>query len=124
MNDQTPSQEDDGRPASATLLDVILDEATIGRANPDIEHERAVAIFDLLESNYFWPVGHSTNAASEYRLRLGVVEQRLVFDIQDADEQAVATHILSLTPFRTIVKEYYQICESYYEAIKSASPSQ
>ncbi|MEM1039342.1 MAG: UPF0262 family protein [Pseudomonadota bacterium] len=124
MNEQTPSQEDDGRPASATLLDVILDEATIGRANPDIEHERAVAIFDLLESNYFWPVGHCANGACEYRLRLGVVEQRLVFDIRDADEQAVATHILSLTPFRTIVKEYYQICESYYEAIKSASPSQ
>ncbi|MEO1398593.1 MAG: UPF0262 family protein [Pseudomonadota bacterium] len=124
MSEVADKREEDGRPSSATLLDVVLDEATIGRANPDIEHERAVAIFDLLESNYFWPVGHGGNTACEYRLRLGVVEQRLVFDIQDADNQPVATHILSLTPFRTIVKEYYQICESYYEAIKSASPSQ
>jgi len=86
MSDETQSQSEDERPASATLVDVVLDEATIGRANPDIEHERAVAIFDLLESNYFWPVGHGSSAACEYRLRLGVVEQRLVFDIRDADE--------------------------------------
>ncbi|MEL6946563.1 MAG: UPF0262 family protein [Pseudomonadota bacterium] len=122
--DPATDQNQAHRPEAAVLIDVVLDEATIGRANPDIEHERAVAIFDLLEANFFWPVGHSSAAAAEYRLRLGVVEQRLVFDIKDADDEAVATHILSLTPFRRIVKEYYQICESYYDAIKSASPSQ
>ena len=107
------------------LIDVILDEATIGRANADVEHERAVAIFDLIEENSFRPVGHdaaSTNG--EYRLNLGLLEQRLVFTITDRDTNPVATHILSLTPFRKIVKEYYQICESYYEAIRSATPSQ
>ena len=111
-------------PENARLIDVKLDEATIGRANADVEHERAVAIFDLLEENSFWPVGHDPKGAPEYRLTLSVVEQRLVFAIQDAEETDVATHILSLTPFRKIVKDYYQICESYYDAIRSATPSQ
>lgn len=112
-------------PAKASLIDVVLDETTIGRANADVEHERAVAIFDLIEENHFWPIGHKVKGdRAEYRLRLGVVEQRLVFDVCDAEDTKVATHILSLTPFRKIVKEYYLICESYYEAIRSATPSQ
>jgi uncharacterized protein (UPF0262 family) len=107
------------------LIDVVLDEATIGRANADVEHERAVAIFDLIEENAFQPVGHdAAESAGEYRLILGVMEQRLVLTISDRDSNRVATHILSLTPFRKIVKEYYLICESYYEAIRSATPSQ
>ena len=107
------------------LIDVTLDEATIGRANADVEHERAVAIFDLIEENTFRPIGHTPeNGIPEYCLKLGVVEKRLVFNITNADGDAIATHILSLTPFRNIVKEYYQICESYYEAIRSSSPSQ
>ena len=105
------------------LIDLVLDENTIGRANADVEHERAVAIFDLLEENSFQPVGHNEGTASEYKLTLGVVEQRLVFAIKDAADNDVATHILSLTPFRKTVKDYYQICESYYEAIRSATPS-
>ncbi|MGI9364852.1 MAG: UPF0262 family protein [Rhizobiaceae bacterium] len=109
----------------ARLIDVVLDEATIGRANADVEHERAVAIFDLIEENSFQPIGHDATATNgEYRLNLGVVEQRLVFSIADRDDNPVTTHILSLTPFRKIVREYYQICESYYEAIRSATPSQ
>ena len=113
-------------PENACLVDVVLDETTIGRANADIEHERAVAIFDLIEQNSFWPVGHvpKADAAPQYKLTLSVVEQRLVFVIRDVDDHDVATHILSLTPFRRIVKDYYQICESYYEAIRSATPSQ
>ena len=110
---------------NSRLIDVILDEATIGRANADVEHERAVAIFDLIEENAFRPVGHDASSTNgEYRLNLGLLEQRLVFSITDRDSNPVATHILSLTPFRKIVKEYYQICESYYEAIRSATPSQ
>ncbi len=113
-------------PENSRLIDLVLDEATIGRANADIEHERAVAIFDLLEENSFWPIGHqcADGQVPEYKLSLGVVEQRLVFSVRDAQDQDVATHILSLSPFRQTVKEYYQICESYYEAIRSASPSQ
>ncbi|MEM8750713.1 MAG: UPF0262 family protein [Pseudomonadota bacterium] len=112
------------QPEHACLVDVTLDERTIGRGNADIEHERAVAIFDLLEANYFWPVGHVAEGGLEYRLKLGVVEQRLVFDIKDANDNPVATHILSLSPFRRTVKDYFQICESYYDAIRSATPSQ
>jgi len=113
-------------PENARLVDLVLDETTIGRANADVEHERAVAIFDLLEQNTFWPIGHTPTdgSSAEYKLSLGVVEQRLVFYIRDVKDEDVATHILSLSPFRKTVKDYYQICESYYEAIKSASPSQ
>jgi len=114
-----------GEEIKARLIDVVLDESTIGRANADIEHERAVAIFDLIEENTFQPTGHDPQTTNgEYRLALGVIEQRLVFTIGDRDANPVATHILSLTPFRRIVREYYQICESYYEAIRSATPSQ
>lgn len=101
------------------LSDVVLDD-TIGRSTPDVEHERAVAIFDLIEENSFAPVGHE---GGPYLLNLSLVEQKLVFDIRMEDGAVVATHILSLTPFRRIVKDYFMICESYYEAIRSATPS-
>lgn len=110
---------------NSRLIEVVLDEATIGRANADVEHERAVAIFDLIEENSFNPAGHEPEGKNgEYKLALGVIEQRLVFTITDKNDQPVATHILSLTPFRKIVREYYQICESYYEAIRASTPSQ
>ena len=101
------------------LCDVVLDDS-IGRATPDVEHERAVAIFDLVEENSFTPVGHT---GGPYRLSISLVDSKLVFAITTEDGGAVATHILSLTPFRRIVKDYFLICESYYEAIRSASPS-
>jgi uncharacterized protein (UPF0262 family) len=102
------------------LCDVVLDE-TIGHSTPDVEHERAVAIFDLLEDNLFEPVGHS---GGPYRLNLSLVDAKLVFRISTDGGTEVATHILSLTPFRRIVKDYFMICESYYQAIRSATPSQ
>ncbi|BCH60731.1 MULTISPECIES: UPF0262 family protein [Rhizobium/Agrobacterium group] len=102
------------------LFDVVLDE-TIGRSTPDVEHERAVAIFDLIEENSFEPVGHP---GGPYRLSLSLVNARLVFTITTQDGEAVATHILSLTPLRRIIKDYFMICESYYEAIRSSTPSQ
>lgn len=102
------------------LIDVELDE-TIGRSTPEIEHERAVAIFDLIEENCFVPVGDTGDGP--YRLKLSLVEKRLVFDIFREDGKWVTTHILSLTPFRRIVKDYYMICDSYYEAIRSATPT-
>ncbi|KAA0968964.1 UPF0262 family protein [Aureimonas fodinaquatilis] len=103
------------------LIDIELDE-TIGRATPDVEHERAVAIFDLIEDNVFEPVGLPTS--TDYRLRLALVEKRLVFDIRSAEGQKLTTHILSLTPFKRIIRDYFLICDSYYEAIRSATPSQ
>ena len=104
----------------ARLIDVELDES-IGRSTPDVEHERAVAIFDLIEENSFSPVGD--DAGGPYKLKLSLAESRLVFAISRDDDAAVVTHILSLTPFRRIVKDYYLICESYYDAIRSSTPS-
>ena len=101
------------------LCDVVLDES-IGRSTPDVEHERAVAIFDLIEENTFEPAGHP---GGPYKLNISLVDSKLVFVIKTEEGGDVATHILSLTPFRRIVKDYFMICESYYEAIRSASPS-
>ena len=105
--------------ASARLIDVELDES-IGRSTPDVEHERAVAIFDLIEENSFRPVGDD---GGPYRLRLALADSKLIFAIAREDGAQVVTHILSLTPFRRIVKDYFLICESYYEAIRAAPPS-
>ena len=102
------------------LSDVTLDES-IGRSTPDVEHERAVAIFDLLEENHFEPSGHK---GGPYHLKLSLVDQKLVFTIQTEAGEAVATHILSLTPLRRIIKDYFMTCESYYQAIRSSTPSQ
>ena len=106
--------------SSHRLCDIVLDE-TIGRSTPDVEHERAVAIFDLIEENFFEPAGH---IGANYQLRLSMVDTKLVFAITTETDAGVATHILSLTPFRRIVKDYFLICESYYEAIRSSTPSQ
>ncbi|MGJ7043580.1 uncharacterized protein (UPF0262 family) [Shinella sp. BE166] len=109
-----------GKSGSFRLCDVVLDD-TIGRATPDVEHERAVAIFDLIEENSFEPIGH---AGGPYRLNISLLDSKLVFAIRTEAGDPVATHILSLTPFRRIVKDYFMICESYYQAIRSATPSQ
>jgi uncharacterized protein (UPF0262 family) len=101
------------------LSDIVLDD-TIGRSTPDVEHERAVAIFDLIEENSFEPVGHE---GGPYKLNLSLVDTKLVLTIRTEADEEVATHILSLTPFRRIVKDYFMICESYYEAIRTATPS-
>jgi len=102
------------------LIGVELD-TTIGRATPQIEHERAVAIFDLVEENSFAPLGDS--GCGPYRLKLYLVEKRLSFEISRENGEWVATHILSLTPFRRIVKDYFLLCESYYDAIRSSTSS-
>ncbi|MGQ3295975.1 MAG: UPF0262 family protein, partial [Shinella sp.] len=109
-----------GTTGSFRLCDVVLDD-TIGRATPDVEHERAVAIFDLIEENTFEPIGH---AGGPYRLNISLLDSKLVFTVRTEAGENVATHILSLTPFRRIVKDYFLICESYYQAIRSATPSQ
>ena len=107
--------------AEDRLIEVVLDEASIARSSPDVEHERAVAIYDLIEENSFAPAGH---AGGPYRLKIALVDNKLVLDIREANDVAVIVHILSLTPFRKIVKDYFLICDSYYAAIKTATPSQ
>ena len=102
------------------LIAVEFDGNSIGRGSPDVEHERAVALYDLLEQNFFEQIGQP---AGPYQLVLGLSEKRLVFDVRNAEGEPLITHALSLTPFRRIVKDYFLICESYYEAIKTGSPS-
>ncbi|ESR23709.1 UPF0262 family protein [Lutibaculum baratangense] len=102
------------------IVSVTLDEGSIGRGNRDIEHERAVAIYDLLEENEFRVLGEDRGP---YALDLSIQDKRLVFDVRTEGGEPVVTHMLSLTPFRRIVRDYFLICESYFQMIKTASPS-
>ena len=104
----------------ARISEIKLDERSVVRRSPDVEHERAVAIYDLIEENYFAPEGHE---GGPYHLHLSIEENRLLFDVRDEAEAEVAAVTLPLLPFRRIVKDYFQICEVYYDAIKTASPS-
>lgn len=109
---------------AARLVKVTLDEKSVVRRSPEVEHERAVAIYDLLEENAFAPLGEGmAEHPGPFALRLRIEESRLVLDIRDETEAALAAVHLSLTPFRRIVKDYFEVCESYFEAIKTASPS-
>ncbi|MHC8510154.1 MAG: UPF0262 family protein [Rhodospirillales bacterium] len=106
------------------LIDIVLDETSVVRRSPQIEHERRAAIFDLLEENYFALTGADGEAApGPYRLKLGVEDNRLAFDIRDEHERALAAVTVPLAAFRRIVKDYFMVCESYFEAIKTAPPS-
>jgi uncharacterized protein (UPF0262 family) len=114
MNEASPA-------STQRLVKVTLDEGSIGRSSSDIEHERAVAIYDLLEDNSFAPVDHKQGP---YALALSISENRLVFDIREENGAPVMAHLFSLTPLRRIVKDYFMICDSYYKAIRTATPSQ
>jgi uncharacterized protein (UPF0262 family) len=103
------------------IAELVLDERTVMRRSPDVEHERKVAIFDLLEENSFAPLG---SEGGPYLLHLAIEENRLVFDIRLEDGAAHGKIMLSLSPFRKIIKDYFLICESYYDAIKTAAPAQ
>jgi uncharacterized protein (UPF0262 family) len=100
------------------IVKIDLDERTVVRRNPDVEHERAVAIFDLLEENQFELVGEF---AGPYHLNLSIEENRLVLDVRAEDGNASSRIMLPLSPFRTVVKDYFTVCESYYAAIKGSS---
>ena len=103
------------------LTAVTLDAASIERGNPDQEHERQIAIYDLLDENVFAVAEY---AGGPYALMIALHDAKLAFDIRDAGGTTVATHILSLTPFRRIFKDYFLVCESYYAAIRTSTPSQ
>src|ERR1700756_3928374 len=91
------------------LVAVTLDESSIGRCGADVEHERAVAIYDLLEDNTFAPVGEP---GGPFALHLSITGSRLVLDIRHADGTPVMAHLLSLSPLRRIVKDYFMVCDS------------
>ena len=121
-----PGSDAPHSPAAATrrLSALTLDQASIRRSNPNIEHEREVAIFDILDGNHFALEGRDDGP---YTLKLGLAEDRLVLHVASAnggdDGGNPVTHMLSLTPFRRIIKDYFLVCESYYQAIRTAPPS-
>ena len=116
MTKPPPSHDD----SQNRIVAVTLDEESIGRSGPDIEHERAIAIYDLVEQNLFALDGHE--ARGPFTLHIGITGNRLMFDIRREDGTPVVAHLLSLTPFRRIVKDYFMICDSYYQAIRTATP--
>jgi uncharacterized protein (UPF0262 family) len=101
------------------LEKVDLDEDSLAAASRDQEQERQIAIFDLLEENYFKPEG---GEGGPYELKMGLVENRLLLDIRGPAYER--RHILSLSPFRSLIKDYFMICESYYQAIRNSTPAQ
>ena len=110
----------------AYISKIKLDDRNLPRPTPEIDQERKVAIFDLLESNSFtlpaWDI--NTNPEGPYQLELSIRNRRLVFDLFTEAETKVVEFHLSLGPFRQVVKDYFQICESYFEAVKALPPSQ
>jgi len=103
------------------LAEVILDEATIPRGAADVDHERDVAIFDLTEENSFGVPGRDDGP---YVLKISQEESKLTFEVTTAGCETVATIVVSMTPFRPLLKDYFLICETYYSAIRTASPRQ
>jgi uncharacterized protein (UPF0262 family) len=108
-------------PKAKSIVDIVLDERSVARRTPEVEHERAVALFDLLEDNHFALVSGGTGP---YKLHVGIFEQRLVLGVHDQHDRKLRDIVLSLTPFRKIVKDYFLVCESYYAAIKKLGTAQ
>lgn len=108
------------------IIHIDLDDTGLPPPTPEIEQERRVAMFDLLEDNSFdLPVRDGREVpAGPYKLGLSIRERRLVFDINTENDSPAGEFHLSLGPFRQVVKDYFQICESYFDAVKTAAPSQ
>ncbi|KAA5804684.1 UPF0262 family protein [Alkalicaulis satelles] len=103
------------------LIAVELDQISIGKADEAVEHERRVAIADLLDSNVFEPAGAE---GGPYALRLAIEDQRLVFDVKTQDGRPVRMFVFSLGPLRRILKDYFLMCDSYYAAVRDAPLAQ
>jgi len=108
------------------IVHIEIDESNLPPPTPEIEQERRVAVFDLLEGNHFSLPARTDREqpSGPYRVGLSVKEKRLVFDIQTEAKQKAAEFHLSLSPFRQVVKDYWSICESYFDAVKNMPPSQ
>ncbi len=104
---------------SARMVHISLDDPALVARNPDIEHERRVAIFDLIEGNHFALVG---GPAGPYRVVLSLVDRGILFSVSDGNNQNLADIELAMTPFRRNIRDYFLICESYFEAIRTATP--
>ena len=103
------------------LKSIVLDGDSIGIGSPDQEHERQIAVYDLIEENSF---GLPTQDAGPYDLVISLHDAKLMLDIAGADGEQKAVHILSLTPFKRTLRDYFMICESYYDAIRTQTATQ
>jgi uncharacterized protein (UPF0262 family) len=113
--------ENEPPPVPSRLIEIEFDGASIASYTPEADHERKVAIFDLLEENSF---ELADGPEGPYKLRLAIAEQRLVIAVIPGEAQTpCATFLLSLNPFRRVVKDYFLVCENYFEAIKTAPPT-
>jgi len=105
--------------SSHRLQSIVIDEDSLAAASRDQEQERQIAIFDLLEDNYFKPEDAD---GGPYDLRIALAENRLAMDIRGPNYEK--RHLLSLSPFKGVIKDYFMVCESYYHAIRNATPQQ
>ncbi len=112
--------QDNVHVTTGRLIEITLDGESLGRSSPDVDHERKVAIYDLLDENEFIV---ANGAPGPYRLHLGMAENRLVFNVSSENGDPAITVMLSMSPFRRLVKDYFLVCESYYAAIKVEPPS-
>lgn len=102
------------------LVAISLDQNSVGRGNANVEHEREVAIFDILDGNSFALEGEDKGP---YKLEISMAEERYAFKVASEAGQQVAMHLVSVSPFKRILKDYFLICDSYYEAIRTAPPA-
>ncbi len=117
MDQAAPPAENKSRDR---LTEITLDPKSLGRANVNIEHEREVAIFDILDGNAFAVDGADLGP---YKLHLAIAEDRLALNVATAGDAEVAQHFVPLTPLKRIMKDYFMVCESYYEAVRTAPPA-
>lgn len=102
------------------LIAISIDPKSVGKPNANVEHEREVAIFDILDGNSFALDGQDDGP---YKLVIGTVDDRLAFTIGNETTDALMTHVLSMTPFKRILKDYFMVCESYFQAVRTAPPA-
>ncbi|HEY6964332.1 MAG TPA: UPF0262 family protein [Erythrobacter sp.] len=124
-SDSLPLSPAPGAAGAHRIAHITLDEATILWRNADVEQERRVAIYDLIEENTFKPLRSAERGATgPYRLHLSVTDGRLVMDISDTSEQLLETLLIGMARFRRPIREYFAICDSYYQAIRKATPAE
>jgi uncharacterized protein (UPF0262 family) len=104
------------------IVQIELDEKSVVSRSPQVDHERKVAIYDLLEDNSFRPL--EIDHPGPYALRLSIQDNRLVFDVDDEDQNHLVKVTLPISVLKRVVRDYFMICESYFKAIKTMSPNQ
>lgn len=105
------------------ITEIALDEETVIRRSPEVEHERSVALYDIKARNRFRLIGDDLDGP--YKLRLSIEDgKRLIFHVTNQEDETIKDVMLAMSPFRRLIRDYFQICESYFDAIKKLSPAQ